>query len=89
MYLSINILLRGRIRNMFQEKQEYYLSELQSNLIALALIALQILILYWTVAITIDCRATCLIVICQSSKHFITESKIIAITQILNNMISC
>ena len=56
MYLSINILLRGRIRNMFQEKQEYYLSELQSNLIALALIAL--LILYWTVAITIDCRAT-------------------------------
>ena len=87
MYLSINILLRGRIRNMFQEKQEYYLSELQSNLIALALIAL--LILYWTVAITIDCRATCLIVICQSSKHFITESKIIAITQILNNMISC
>ena len=44
MYLSINILLRGRIRNMFQEKQEYYLSELQSNLIALALIAVQILI---------------------------------------------
>ena len=58
MYLSINILLHGKIGNMFQEKQKYistyYLSELQSNLIALALIALQIIILYWTVAIAID-----------------------------------
>ena len=37
--IVLNILLRGRLRNMFQKKQEYILSELQSNLIGLALIA--------------------------------------------------
>ena len=54
MYLSIyqHSIVRGRIGNMFQEKQEYVLS--QSNLIALTIIALQIIILYWTMAIAIE-----------------------------------